>query len=372
MSPSRLAPALLAIGLTIHAIIAVKSFVESPRPASDFDRYYQIASGQGRPYVDYQVEHPIGTLLVFKTLGLPGTRAAFGRGVVTVNTICDATIVAALAWGFGLPAAAYYAVVSSPISGLLFNRIDFWSMAAATLAVAAWRRRHLRLAGGAFAVGASLKLWPLVLAASLATEGRRARAAVGVLLLVGGSLAAAALAISGVSAIVQVLTFRNAHGWQIESVIGSVLHAISSEPPRMESGSWRIGEMPRFASTGLFLAAAPLALWSSLRGFQTSRAGAGWLASVSWLLLLSALLSAQYIGWLIPGGAIAWSERNRRLAIGAALCVALTQAFWTFYGDVLDGARFAVWFVVIRNVALAWLAFDATVAIADRGLRVAD
>ena len=44
-------------------------------PAGDFDRYYEIGSSAGRPYVDYQVEHPIGTLLVFKALArLPGGR----------------------------------------------------------------------------------------------------------------------------------------------------------------------------------------------------------------------------------------------------------------------------------------------------------
>jgi len=36
---------------------------------------YQIASGTGRPYVDYEVEHPVGTLLVFKALAAPPQRS---------------------------------------------------------------------------------------------------------------------------------------------------------------------------------------------------------------------------------------------------------------------------------------------------------
>ena len=49
--------------------------------------YYEIASASGRPYVDYQVEHPIGTLLVFKLIAkAAGTRSSFGRGAVLVSS----------------------------------------------------------------------------------------------------------------------------------------------------------------------------------------------------------------------------------------------------------------------------------------------
>jgi len=70
-------------------------------------------------------------------------------------------ITGALLRGWGISAAACYLVVAIPISGLLFSSIDFWSMAAATLGVAAWQRRRLWPAALAFAAGASLKLWPL-------------------------------------------------------------------------------------------------------------------------------------------------------------------------------------------------------------------
>jgi len=65
----------LAIGLVVHAVIGAIQFVRSPKPATDFDRYYQIASGTGRPYVDYEVEDPVGTLLVFKALAAPAAHA---------------------------------------------------------------------------------------------------------------------------------------------------------------------------------------------------------------------------------------------------------------------------------------------------------
>ena len=88
--------AILAIALVIHATIGTRSFINSPEKRDDFNRYYAIASAPGRPYVDYQVEHPIGTLLVFKLLAGLGGRATFGYGVVALNALGDALIVAAL------------------------------------------------------------------------------------------------------------------------------------------------------------------------------------------------------------------------------------------------------------------------------------
>ena len=116
--------------MSIHAVAFAISAAESAQPAGDFDRYYEIGSTPGRPYVDYQVEHPIGTLLVFKALArLPGGRASFGLGVVVLNLIADAVIVGSLVWGWGIAAAAYGAAALIPVLGLFFNRVDAWSTA---------------------------------------------------------------------------------------------------------------------------------------------------------------------------------------------------------------------------------------------------
>jgi len=66
---------ILTAALVIHAVSFVISAAQSARPAGDFDRYYEIGSTPGRPYVDYQVEHPIGTLLIFKSLARRRTDA---------------------------------------------------------------------------------------------------------------------------------------------------------------------------------------------------------------------------------------------------------------------------------------------------------
>ena len=97
----------LAVALVIHAIAFSVSAVKSSQPAGDFDRYYEIASAPGRPYVDYPVEHPIATLLVFRTPArVPGGRASFGLGVVVVNLVADVVLVGSLLCGWGIAAAA--------------------------------------------------------------------------------------------------------------------------------------------------------------------------------------------------------------------------------------------------------------------------
>jgi hypothetical protein len=133
----------------------------------------------------------------------------------------------------------------------------------------------------------------------------------------------------------------------------------------MESGAWRIGAINGTAAIAMFLAAAPICVWSSWRGAQLDRIGAGWLASVTSLLLLSALLSAQYVIWLAPAAGIAWAQGEKKLAVLTAVAIVLTQVLWTYYGAVLDGALPALLLVVLRNVVLAVIAVSAIARLAS-------
>ena len=359
---------ILAAALVIHAIAFTVSAVRSSEPAGDFDRYYEIASAPGRPYVDYQVEHPIATLLVFRALGQPpGTRSSFGLGIVLVNLVADAIIVGSLMWGWGIAAAACGAAIVIPVLDLFFNRVDAWSTAAAILAVAAWRRDQPFALGSALAVGAAFKLWPLVLAPLIVVpwRDRQSRLALGAFMATAMALGGAALWMAGSRGVMQVLTFRGATGWQIESMVGSIAHLMDSHTLRMESGAWRIGTINSVASIAMFVAAAPVCIWSSWRGARLNRVGAGWLAGVTTLLLLSALLSAQYVIWLAPAAAIAWTEGDKRLVVLTAIATALTQWLWSAYGSVLDGAFAALLLVVVRNAVLAAIGISAITRLAS-------
>jgi len=346
----------LVVALAAHAAIAGVTAARSGRPAADFDRYWEIASAAGRPYRDYPVEHPIGTLLVFKSLAaIGGGRGGFGLAVVLVNFLADLAIVAGLLIGWDATAAAAFAVIVLPILELLFNRIDLWSMAAATVAMAAWRRDRDLLSGAALAMGVGLKLWPLGFVGLLLVprRGRRRFAAAGAFGAAALSLGMVWWCLAGWTGLYQVLTFRAARGWQIESTVGSALHLAGVQPVRFESGSWRIGAVTGLTSVLLMAVAMPALTWSVWRGATRDRVGAGWLAGTATLLLLSTLLSAQFIGWLVPGAAIAWYERNRPAAVVTTVAVCLTGVFMTLYGKVVAGAVFFLALVVVRNVVLA-------------------
>jgi len=359
-------PLVLIAVLIIHLAAFGISVSESAQPAGDFDRYYEIASGAGRPYIDYQVEHPIATLLVFKALArLPGGRASFGLGVVVLDLIAGAIIVGSLLWGWGIVSATIYAAAVAPILGLFFNRLDAWSTAAAILAVAAWRKNRPITLGCALAIGAAFKLWPLVLGTLLVVpwRARRSLIALTAFAVTAAVFASGALWLAGSRGVLQVLTFRGATGWQIESLIGSLVHLAGSETMRMESGAWRIGTISSAASIAMFAAAAPICVWSSWRGARLDRVGAGWLGSVSTLLVLSALLSPQYVIWLAPAAGIAWVEGDTGLAVITAIAILLTQIFWSFYGSVLRSELPALLTVVLRNAVLIVLAVSAVASL---------
>ena len=261
--------------------------------------------------------------------------------------------------GRAMSAAAFNGSLTDP-------RLEGTWRSDAVRTVAEWRQHRPITLGCALAIGTAFKLWPLVLATLLIVpwRDRRSVIAIAAFITAGAILGGAAIWIAGSKGLVQVLTFRGATGWQIESLVGSLVHLTGSGTLRMESGAWRIGAINGTASIALFLAAAPIAVWSSWRGARLDRVGAGWLASVSALLLLSALLSAQYVIWLAPGGAIAWSNGDRRLGALTALAILLTQALWSSYGSVLDGEIPALLLVVVRNAVLVALAVSAITRLA--------
>jgi hypothetical protein len=348
--------------LAIHAAIALVSVARSSQPIYDFERYYEIAVSPGRPYVDFQVEYPPGTVLTLRALASStGDRAAFGVGLVLLSIAADLTIVAALAWGWDIAAAACYALIVIPIIDLFFFRTDLWSAAFAAMAVAAWKRERRVVTGISLAVGAALKIWPLPFVAVLlipARAGGRLRsitvgAAAGALFLVGW------ISTAGRTGFYQVLTARGAQGWEIESTIGSLWMLVSRSSMRVESGAWRIGTTIGPISVALALLAALLCFWCIWRGGQTGHLGAGWIGGVSTLLVLSAVLSPQYAAWLAPGCAIAWSDEDRRIAVLSALAILLTNLVWKSFNPLLHGAAGPMVMLLARNSLLVIVALDA-------------
>jgi hypothetical protein len=174
-----------------------------------------------------------------------------------------------------------------------------WSTAIATIAVAAWRRDRRVLAAIGFAAGAAFKLWPLLFLPLLLVPFRevRARGRAGPLAaaMAGGVVVLGGwLLVAGPSGLYQVLTFRGARGWEIESTVGAVWMLIDRSTMRIEAGAWRIGTTSGPISILLFVLGGISSSWMIWRGGRTRHLGAGWAGGISALLVLSALLSPQY------------------------------------------------------------------------------
>jgi len=221
----RFARWLLWTSLAVHVPIAVVAAFHARLPDYDFDNFYTIATRAGRPYLDFPVEFPVGTVQVFRTVGsIAGSRANFGVYLVIVSVVADAAIACALYWGWGTAAAAGYALIVIPLIDLFFLRTDLWSTAIATIAVAAWRRERRVAAAIGFAAGAAFKLWPLAFLPLLLVPARGRGRTVPIATAVAAGLAVLGgwLWVAGASGLYQVLTFRGARGWEIESTVRAV------------------------------------------------------------------------------------------------------------------------------------------------------
>lgn len=349
--------------LAVHVPIAIAAAGHSGRHQADFDNYYRIGTRSGRAYVDFQVEFPVGTVAAFRSLApLTGNRGRFGVALVALNFAADVAIAAALAWAWGVEAAACYALVAAPILDLFLLRLDLWSTLFATVGVAAWRRERPSLAAVALVAGAAFKLWPLALLPLLVTAPHERRAAVRPLVAAAAAVVAL-LAVwfwaAGASGLYQVLTFRGASGWEVESTVGTAWLMLDRSALRLESGAWRIGSTNGAVSIFLFALGALPCLWLIWRGARTRHVGAGWAGGLSALLVCSALLSPQFACWISPASGVAWAERDTRVAVLTALAVFFSNLVFRSFVPLLQDDPGALALLVIRNVLLIVLAIDA-------------
>ena len=361
-TPGRLAWWLLWVSLAIHVPIAVVAVGKSKLPNADLDNFYDIGTRSGRPYVDFPVEFPVATAQTFRTLApFAGDREQFGVNLVILNLAADVAIALALGWVWGIEAAACYALIVIPLIDLFFLRMDLWPTALATFATAAWRRERSALAAIGWVAGAAFKLWPLMfLPLLLVSSGARRRiASLATAIAAGVMVLAGWLWVAGPSGLYQVLTFRGARGWEIESTVGAVWMLFEQTSMRVESGAWRIGTTSGPISILLFVLGAIPCLWMIWRGARTGHLGAGWAGGISVLLFTSALLSAQYSAWLAPASGVAWVEKDRRTAVLTGLVVFLTNLVFKSFHPLIHGSPRALTIVLARNLLLAVLAFHA-------------
>jgi dolichol-phosphate mannosyltransferase len=339
--------------------------------SGDFDRFYDLARSGGRPYVDYAVEYPPLTLVLFKAIAtITLGRDEFGHVLVWLNVVADLSIAYILLRVWGPASAAFYLIGAMFLAHLIDQRVDVISTAFAVVGVAAWVRRRPASGGVAIGLATLMKLWPAPLAllglgrAFVNGKGReRLRYTVGAFVVMG-VLGSAWLLLSGAHGVTQVLSYRGATGWEVETIPGVILIALHRGTITLQSGAFRIGHYGLPWRLFLLSTSIPLATWSALRGSRCNRVGLAWVGSVGSLLVFSALLSPQFMIWILPGAAIAWAEGDRLVAALVWLCAPLTGLEMHQFNWLLESRPHWILLVAVRNLLLV-----AAVVLAVRSLR---
>ncbi len=326
----------------------------------DGRRYDEISTSPGTPYRDFEVEYPPVTLALIKvTHG--HDRLATLTALIVSQLALDLACVGVLWWAWSKRTALAYLVLSAPLIAFpfLYVRIDLLSVFLAVLGLGLARRGWERSGGLALAVSVFAKVWPAVLAPVLVIEGKVKATVVWVIGVAVGAIAWVAWV--GTTGPDQVLSFRGAKGWQIESLPGIWFHMTDAQRSHVESGAWRTyATMPGWSRpllTGLSLATV-LAAWAL--AYRRRRAGdddsvvygAAPLVCVLALLVFAPILSPQYVLWLLPWAAIVAASGNRvQAGLTLAVTALTTYIFATIHAQV-DGRWYAVGPVVIRNALL--------------------
>jgi hypothetical protein len=223
------------------------------------------------------------------------------------------------------------------------------------------RRRSQRAAGASFAFAVLYKLWPLVLIPTFV--GRDRRRLLRWFLVVGGLGVLGWAIVGGPGGMQQVLTFRDAQGWQIESTPG-VISWIAGSEPFFDQGSLRVGHVELATRIGLtaILLVGLASTWRRTRSCPDP-AGTPALSAVAILLVASPLFSAQYVTWLLPWAAVALVVDDDPPAglLTVAICLLTNIEFVLLFLRQApvpltpDETAVAQGAILLRNLLCGWL-----------------
>ncbi len=345
----------------------------------DARRYTQMATSVGKPYVDYEIEYPPLVLGSIRLIVDPDDKMTTLIRLGLSQLALDLATAAALWWGFGRRVLLTYLLLGAAFLPypLPYMRLDLLSVFLASLGWALLRRRRETAGGGLLALSVFAKVWPLAVAPLLLVERRR-RATVA--FIATGAAGALAWGLwSGFGGMVQVVSFRGATGWQVESLPGNVLQIMDHTRTHFESGAWRIGTMPGFSRPlfGLLSIGFTAVAWWWVRPavlasaaspgpdearLEAVRFGVAPLVAVTAFLVFSSIISPQYMLWLLPYAAVAASHAPRRYFAPVFLVNGLSALGLAVIHGQFDGAWWATVPVLARNLLLVWL---LVVAMAD-------
>jgi hypothetical protein len=341
----------------------------------DIARFHQIATANGQPYRDIEVEYaPAETIAIELLAG--GDRKSTALRLAALALASDLLAFAGLWYGWGRRPAALYLLIGLPLVPFIYSRIDPLVVMFAIWGLALARRGRARAGGGTLALAALTKLWPLVIAPALLIERRTRAVRWFACLFVAG--VAAWIAYGGVDAIRQVVSFRGATGWEVESTVGSIVWLFTGGPVRLEGGAPRVGVIPGWSKVLLLLVLVALlaAIWARARDRRVDAAGAPSLAALAALLALSPLFSLQYALWIAPWAAITWSDARTARIGRIGFAISLLTGILAFLYIRIEPSQWnqlsvrwsVIGLLLLRDglcawIAVAWLRHDPSMEV---------
>jgi hypothetical protein len=343
----------------------------------DARRYEVITSSEGTPYRDFEVEYPPVALGLMKLVDRPTPLATIALLAISQLALELATA-GVLAWAWSKRSAVTYLVLGTPMVLFPFPyvRIDLLSVFLAVLGLALLRRRRDTGGGVVLAISVFAKVWPVVTAPVMVV--RRQWTGLTAWAITGAAGLAAWVAWAGTDGLSQILTFRGADGWQIESIPGIVLHALDPEGSTVQEGAWRTAVSAPGAVRNLLtlagLAVVVLAWWMAWRAAHrrprdTTRpvevAGLtdddlvvealAPLAAVLAMLIFSTIISPQYVLWFLPFAALATARGDRTIGALSLAAGFLSMLGLAWIHGLIPGEWHAVAVIAARNLVLVAL-----------------
>lgn len=373
MATSRTPPIRLALELLVRGAILIT--VARAHPFSyDVHGYWRRMHGLSMhhlPYRDFLWEFPPLTVLVV----LPArwlSQSAFTAVFAAEMVAAEYGTLLVLRRHAGAAAdslGVYWTAVALPLAAQAWFRLDFLSALLATWALVALLRRRGAPAGRGAATAVTLgylaKLWPAMLVI-LAVWQRRSRTAV---TAVAGVVATTAVWIAYSPAGFRAfLRYRHGSGFQIESAIGAVVFAAGAKVSVVsDSIAVRAGQFG-WVDPLLLAAWSCLAVGCVIAGLRHQVNAVALLGGlVIWLMLLSRILSPQYLVWALPFAALCWVQGER---LGAGLFAAaawLTTLINWQYQDLVSGNAAMKAVLLLRNVLLVGAGLELLrVGLSDR------
>jgi hypothetical protein len=242
----------------------------------------------------------------------------------------------------------YWYAVALPLAAQAWFRLDFLSVVLAAWALVAILDHRSPVPP--IVLGFLAKLWPVVLVAGLVCERRVRRSMAAV---AGVSLYLVAWIGFSPRGFEQFLRYRHGSGFEIESIPGTIGVAagarISTVSGSLVVGAGRFG----WADTALLVIWAGLAVVCVAVGYLRPVRLVPLVGGlVVWLMLLSRILSPQYLVWALPFVAVCWAEGDRLptgLFAVAAWCTTILDLDFIGYAQ---GRPTLVVLVMLRNALL--------------------